>query len=556
MKKFVLLSVLSGSLLVACHGMHMSGQPMAQGEQMNAERLMEDIRELASDAYGGRAPMSEGGMKTLDYLESAFRRIGLAPMFGDSYRQPVDLVSITAQPANLHVDAGDTHKEYRYADDVVVGTRRPQENVQLQDSELVFVGYGINAPEYGWNDYEGLDVSGKTVLILVNDPGFATRDEQVFRGHAMTYYGRWTYKYDEAARQGAAAAFIIHETAPAAYPWAVVRSSWVGPQFHLSQPEAGAAEPVLVEGWMQHHVAEEMLRLAGHDLRELEARAASGAMHQVTDIEVSVQFANTLVHDRSWNIGALIPGAVHADELFVYMAHWDHLGTVAPVDPSSSDEDIIYNGAVDNASGTAALLELARAFTSGEAPQRSVGFLAVTAEESGLLGSAAYARDPAFPMNKTVAGINMDGLNVIGPMNDIIVVGHNSSELEDWLKKAAAQQGRVPVPEDEPEKGYYYRSDHFSFAKRGVPVLYAEGGSEHRELGSDYVRQKKAEYIEKHYHKPSDEIRGDWDMRGAMEDLEIYHTIGQGIANSRDWPKWYPGNEFKAIREQSMQSSM
>jgi Zn-dependent M28 family amino/carboxypeptidase len=519
------------------------------------ERMMAEIAELSSDAYGGRSPMSEGERLTLEFIEDRFRDLGLQPLFGDSYLQPVDLVSIEADPATVqmtfHLDGKD--RLVRYQEEMVAGTMRAVPESRVQSSEIVFVGYGIVAPEYGWNDYADVDVRGKTVLILINDPGFATQDPALFKGNAMTYYGRWSYKYEEAARQGAAAAVIIHDTAPAAYGWEVVRNSWTGPQFHLHRDNDNM-DRVPIESWVQRSVAEEVVAAAGLDLAALEQQALSLEFKAValgSTLDASVQ--NRVVRNQSYNVGALLPGSARPDELFIYTAHWDHIGTDQEV---AEGEDGIYNGAVDNASGISALLELARSFAAlPRAPERSVAFLAVTAEESGLLGSAHYANDPPIPMSRTVAGINMDAMHVHGPTNDVVVVGYGSSELEDILREKSAAQNRVVEPEEHPERGSYYRSDHFNFARKGVPMLYAESGSDHRELGPDYIKAKGKEYIELRYHTALDEITPDWDLRGAAQDIELYFAIGLDVADSDAWPQWYEGNEFRAVREQSLRAA-
>lgn len=520
----------------------------------DTDRIMSRIVELSSDQYGGRAPMSEGGRLTLDFIESRFRDMGLEPLFGESYRQPVELVSIEVDPATAHMtfhrDGQD--RQVKYADEMVIGTSRVAGESRVESSAVVFVGYGIVAPEYGWNDYADVDVQGKTVLILVNDPGFATQDAALFKGNAMTYYGRWTYKYEEAARQGAAAALVIHDTAPASYGWDVVRNSWTGAQFHLHS-ENDNMDRLAIESWIQKNIAEELLDAAGLDLATLEQQALSPQFKAVelgSTMSASVQ--NTVIRDHSYNIGALAPGSKRPGEVFIYTAHWDHLGTDLSV---PEGEDGIYNGAVDNASGIAALLELADSFAAlPRAPERSVAFLAVTAEESGLLGSAHYANDPAIPMSNTVGGINIDAMHVYGPTNDVVVVGYDSSELEDVLRNKAAAQERVVKPEEHPERGYYYRSDHFNFAKRGVPMLYAKSGSDHRELGPDYIKAKNAEYQKNRYHAVGDEIDDDWDLRGLALDIELYFAVGLELADSDNWPQWRQGNEFHAIREYSRQS--
>ena len=515
------------------------------------ERIRANILELSSDEFGGREPMSEGERLTLDFIESQFRSMGLQPMFGGSYRQPVSLVAITADPASaqmtFHLKGKD--RIVAHGSEMVLGTMRVVPESKVSNSEVVFVGYGVVAPEYGWNDYADVDVKGKTVLILINDPGSATGDESLFKGKAMTYYGRWTYKYEEAARQGAAAAVIIHDTVPAAYGWGVIQNSRTGPQFHLASPDDNMGRLPL-QSWIQKSVAEELVASAGHDLGSLMEQASKPEFRAIplgSTMDASVR--NDIVRNQSFNVGGVVPGSKRPDELFIYMGHWDHLGT----DPSVPEgEDGIYNGAVDNASGIAALLELARSFaTLPRAPERSVGFLAVTAEESGLLGSAHYSENPSVPVNQIVGGINLDAMHVYGPTNDVVVVGYGSSELEDVLKVKAADQNRVVEPEEHPEYGSYYRSDHFSLARKGVPMLYAESGSDHTELGSEYVEAKSKEFLENRYHSPRDEVTEDWDLRGVARDIELWFAVGLEAADSDRWPNWYEGNEFRAIRDQS-----
>ncbi len=521
--------------------------------KLDTAGLLERISTLASDEFGGRAPMSEGERLTLNYLETQFREMGLKPMFGDSYRQPVPLVSIEADPAmalSISDQEGNVHS-YSYETEVMLGSPQFAEEVTLARSELVWVGYGIVAPEYNWDDYKGIDVKGKTVVMLVNDPGFTTQNPELFNGKAMTYYGRWTYKYDEAARQGAAGALIIHQTAPAAYGWNVVVDSWNGPQFHLATGNDNM-DRLRVEGWLQYEIAEELFSLAGLSLEGLSEDAAKGSVQpQSTGLMASVNIRNTIERAESFNVGAVLPGSERPDELFIYMAHWDHLGTNAHEE--GEEGDFIFNGAEDNASGTSGMLEIAQAFASlPERPKRSVGFIAVTAEESGLLGSKAYTVKPAFPMNKTVGGINMDRLNFRGKVNDVVVMGFGGSEMETILAEEARPYGRTLTPEPTPEKGFYYRSDHFNFAKRGVPILYARGGTADRTHGADYIAKRNEEYVKNRYHSPADEISEDWDVEAAIEDLVLFYKIGKRVANSDEWPHWYEGNEFRAIREASL----
>ena len=529
----------------------MAGDPT---DLIEIDGLMRRIRTLASDEFGGRAPMSEGERLTLDFLEKEFTEMGLEPMFGDSYRQAVPLVAIEAtSDLTLRVASpeGEDILSFANGPESAVWTTRVVEKTGLENSELVWAGYGIIAPEYGWNDYAGLDVTGKTVIVLVNDPGYATQDPDLFNGNAMTYYGRWTYKYEEAARQGAAGLLIIHETGAAAYGWNVIEDGRQGPQFHLAS-DNNNMHRVKVEGWLQHPVADQILASAGQDLATLEAQAAKASIPPIPlGLTASVSIQNSIEFAESYNVGAIRPGTDAADELFIYMAHWDHLGTIAHEE--GEEGDFIYNGAEDNASGTAGLLEVAEAWANTpEAPRRTIGFLAVTAEESGLLGSKAYAAKPRFPMNKTVGGINMDVLNFRGKMSDVVVVGYGGSEMEEILAEVARESGRTITPEATPEKGSYYRSDHFNFAKKGVPILYAKGGTTDREHGSEYIKQRNVDYVANRYHAPGDEIREDWDLEAAIEDLNLFYRIGHRLAYSDDWPEWYEGNEFRAIREASL----
>jgi len=525
-------------------------------EQIETAGLLEHISTLASDEFGGRAPMSEGERLTLNYLEQQFKEMGLKPMFGDSYRQAVPLVSIDADPdmaLSISDMEGNIHS-YAYGTEVMLGSPQVSEENGFNRSELVWVGYGIVAPEYNWNDYEGISVKGKTVVILVNDPGYATQNPELFNGNSMTYYGRWTYKYEEAARQGAAGALIIHQTAPAAYGWNVVEDSWKGPQFHLAT-ENNNMDQVKVQGWLQYETAKDIFSIAGMNLDDMTVDAAKSSVNPYSmGLSASVNISNTIQRAESFNVGAVLPGSDRADELFIYMAHWDHLGTT----PHKEDQegDFIFNGAEDNASGTGGLLEIAQAFAAlPSPPQRSVGFLSVTAEESGLLGSQAYAAKPAYPLNKTIGGINMDRLNFRGKMNDVVVIGHGGSEMETVLAEEALNFGRTVTPEATPEKGYYYRSDHFNFAKKGVPILYARGGTADRNHGADYITERNADYVKNRYHSPADEVNDNWDVDAAVEDLVLFFNIGNRLANSNEWPQWFEGNEFRAIREASLAGS-
>jgi len=518
----------------------------AAAATITVDDLTNDIRVLASDEFEGRGPSSPGEEKTINYLQTEFEKLGLEPGNGDSYFQEVPLVSITADPStSLLVQGGSGAHRFSYGGEVMVWTKRVVGRAAITNSDMVFVGYGIVAPEYDWNDYDGLDVRGKTVVVLVNDPGYATQDEALFNGNAMTYYGRWTYKFEEAARQGAAGALIVHETEPAAYPWGTVQGSWSGPQFGLVAEDNNMSR-VAIEGWVSLETATTIFDQAGLSLDSLKTLAVQRGFKAVPlGLRASLSLRNTIQQSTSHNVVAVLPGGERPDEYFVYMAHWDHFGS----DPSL-EGDQIYNGALDNATGTAALIEVAEAFTSLErAPARSIVFLAVTAEEQGLLGSAYYGANPIFPPEKTVAALNMDGLNILGPMNDVTIVGYGNSELDDYLEEAAADQGRVVIPDPEPEAGYYYRSDHFNFAKVGIPALYPNEGTDHVEHGKEWSQEKRDEYRALHYHKPSDEYRSDWDLTGAIDDLQLYFEVGYRIANESTFPNWREGTEFKAIRD-------
>ncbi len=519
-------------------------------ETITADDLLADVLTLSSDEFEGRAPSSAGEQKTIEFLRSEFEKLGLDPGNGDSYFQEVPLVEITADPsARLVVHGRGAQTSFGYGRDFIAWTKRVMRRAAINSSELVFVGYGIVAPEYGWNDYEGLDVAGKTVVVLVNDPGFATQNAALFNGNAMTYYGRWTYKYEEAARQGAAGAFIVHETEPAAYPWAVVQGSWSGPQFGLVAEDNNMSR-VAVEGWWPVDVTRQVFEQAGLDYDSLKSLAEQAGFQAVPmGLRASLTLQNEVERSVSNNVLAVIPGTDRADEYVVYMAHWDHFG----LDPNL-EGDQIYNGALDNSTGTSALIELAEAFLSLDArPSRSIVFMGVTAEEFGLLGSAHYAQNPIVPLDKTVAAINIDGLNILGPMNDISVVGHGNSELDDYLEEAAAGQGRTVRADPEPEKGYYYRSDHFNFAKVGVPALFPGAGTDHVVHGEEWTKQRRDEYTAQHYHKVSDEYRPDWDLSGAIDDVRLYFEVGYRIANESRFPNWREGTEFKAIRDAMME---
>jgi Zn-dependent M28 family amino/carboxypeptidase len=510
--------------------------------------LHEHIAVLASDEFEGRAPATPGEEKTIAYLEQQFKELGIGPGNGDSYFQSVAVTEITtSSDAILQLQGSDYGASFNYGEEMMVGTQQQIPFVTVQGSEVVFVGYGIVAPERNWNDYANIDVTDKTVIILVNDPGYATQDPEVFNGNSMTYYGRWTYKYEEAARQGAAAALIVHETGPAGYGWDVVSGSWSGPQIGLEAANLNG-DRTEIEGWLTLPSAEAVFDGAGLSYQELKAAAARPGFQAVplADIKASVSIENSVRTSQSQNVIAAIPGSLRPEETVIYTAHWDHLG----LNPETQGDNI-YNGAADNATGTAGLLALAKLHTESTAPERTVVFLAVTAEESGLLGSKWYAEHPIYPIPTTVANINIDVLNTFSKMKDIVVVGAGSSELEDYLEVAAATQNRYTAPEPNPERGYYYRSDHFNFAKVGVPALYLETGEDSIEFGREWGAQQAQDYNENRYHAPSDEYDPHWDLSGGAQDLLLYFNVGERLTNTSSFPKWREGNEFKSIRDET-----
>ena len=517
---------------------------------LSAEDLLAHMRVLASDEFEGRGPGTEGDRRTVDYLVSQFRALGLEPGNPDgTFVQRVPLMGFeTSSQASFTTAQGQI--ALARLDDYVALSRL--ERAELADLELVFVGYGAVAPEYGWDDFKDVDVKGKALVMLVNDPQVtsagdpARLDEALFRGKAMTYYGRWTYKYEIAKQKGAAAAILVHETGPAGYPWEVVSGSWGREGFDLAGPGAAEAH-VPVESWIQRAVAERLFAQSGLDFEQAKAAALKRDFQPIVLPGARASFACSarIRHIESSNVVALRRGRhpEKRDELLVLTAHWDHLGR----DPSRTD-DPIFNGALDNASGTAALLELAQAFQLVD-PERSILFLAVTAEEKGLLGSKYYATHPLYPLARTLANVNMDGLNPYGRTLDLVNVGQGFSTLDEVLAEVAALQGRRIEPDPESEKGYYFRSDHFSFVQQGVPALYAESGIDFRGRPAGWGKAQRERYTAEDYHKPSDEMRDDWDLSGALEDVALYLRVAWRLSEADAWPAWKPGSEFKAVRE-------
>ncbi len=516
-----------------------------------SEATMKDVtRELSLDSYEGRAPGSVGEEKTVAYLIAKYKAAGLEPGNNGSWTQDVPLIEITAKNVSALTIADRSGKamSFAYGNEYVIGSYRETPKTDIMKSEMVFVGHGIVAPEKGWNDYAGVDVKGKTVVVMVNDPDFENEGlDGPFGGKAMTYYGRWTYKYEEAARQGAAAVLIIHDTAPAAYGWNVVNSSWTGTQF-LAQSKDGGKSQTQANGWIQKSVAKKIFAAAGQDLdKQMAAAKKKGFKAVPLNLTASMNFENDIARKASKNVIGVMKGTKRPDEYVLYTAHWDHLGRCT----AAADGDDICNGAVDNATGTAALVALAEGFAKAGAPERSVVFLAVTAEESGLLGSKFYAENPVFPLSQTVGGVNMDAFSMSGPAKNLTVIGKGKSQLDLYLEAAAKSEGRTPEMEPTPEKGFYYRSDHFSFAKLGVPMVYFEGGDDLVTGGKAAAKAAAEDYEKNRYHAPDDEFNEKWDWSGVMSDLKLYYRVGRMLAMTDAWPNWNDGDEFRAVRDKS-----
>jgi Zn-dependent M28 family amino/carboxypeptidase len=516
-----------------------------------SEKTMQDVtRELSLDTYEGRAPGSIGEEKTVAYLISKFKAAGLEPGNNGSWTQDVPLIEITAKNVSALsiADRNGKAMSFAYGSEYVIGSYREAHKTDIKQSDMVFVGHGIVAPEKGWNDYAGVDVKGKTVVVMVNDPDFENQGlDGPFGGKAMTYYGRWTYKYEEAARQGAAAVLIIHDTAPAAYGWNVVNSSWTGTQF-LAQSKDGGKSQTQANGWIQKSVAKDIFAAAGQNLEKQMAAAKQKGFKAVPlNLTASLSFENDIARKASKNVIGVMKGTKRPDEYVLYTAHWDHLGRCT----AAADGDDICNGAVDNATGTAALVALAEGYTKAGAPDRSVVFLAVTAEESGLLGSKYYAENPIFPLSQTVGGVNMDAFSMSGPAKNLTVIGKGKSQLDTYLEAAAKSEGRTPEMEPTPEKGFYYRSDHFSFAKLGVPMVYFEGGDDLIIGGKAAAKAAADDYEKNRYHAPGDEFDENWDWSGVMSDLKLYYRVGRMLAMTNAWPNWNEGDEFRAVRDKS-----
>ncbi len=525
-------------------------------ESMTEEALLNHIRVLSSDEFEGRSPGTKGETLTVKYLTEEFQKLGLKPGNPNgTYVQEVPLVGFTPKPSGWFV-AGGKRITMKFPDEAVALTRRSVPETMVENSEMIFVGYGVVAPEYGWDDFKDVDVRGKTIVMLINDPAIpdpndpTQYDTTMFRGKAMTYYGRWTYKYEIASEKGAAAAIIIHETGPAGYPFGVISGSWGRENFDIKTPDGNMNRPA-VEAWISLPKAQELLTASGFDYEKLKHEAIKKDFRPISlGARATFRIQNTMRDVPSANVLAKLEGSDSRlkDEYIVYTAHWDHLGK-----DETLTGDQIFNGALDNASGTASLLEIAKAFTKlNPPPKRSILFLAVTAEERGLLGAKYYATHPLYPLQKTLANINIDGINQWGRTKDIVVVGFGNSTLDDLIVELAREVQRVVVPDPEPEKGFFYRSDHFEFAKQGVPALYTDSGIDYVGKPEGYGKQKRDEYTNNDYHKPSDEIKPDWDLSGAIEDNRLLFRVGYEVAQRPQWPEWEPGTEFKAKREEML----
>ena len=525
-------------------------------EAITPDGLLAHIKILASDQFEGRAPGTEGEELSVKYITDQIKQIGLKPGNPNgSYVQEVPLAGIKSEP-RISFAIGDKKTELRYPDDFVASSARLQSEIKVENSNMVFVGYGIVAPEYGWDDYKDADVSGKTILMLIGDPPVpdpkdaSKLDDKMFKGKAMTYYGRWTYKYEIAAQKGAAAAVIIHETEPAAYPYSVVKTSWAKENYEIDNPNKNM-EAVPVRSWITLDVAKRLLTDTGQDFDALKKSAITKEFRPVAlNAKANIEIKQTLRSFKSRNVIGKLEGGdpKFSDEYVIYTAHWDHLGRHPGL-----QGDQIFNGAIDNASGVASVIQLGAAFTKlNPPPKRSVLFMTTTAEEAGLLGAKFYAEHPLYPLEKTLADINIDTVNAWGKTRDIEDLSDNNSTLDALLAAAATRNGRVMTPNSQPEKGSFYRADHFEFSKLGVPSLYTGGGKDFIGKPAEFGQQKKDDYTAHHYHQVSDEVDPNWDLSGAVQDVDLLFEVGYQVANGDKFPEWKPGTEFKAKRDEMM----
>ena len=539
MRNFLAFLFLAG-YLTAC-------SPKSESYQFQVADLEPNLITLSSDEFMGRMPFTEGEKLTTSFLESKFKEMGLEPGNGDSYFQEVPMVSIITYPEqSMEFKTAQGSVVGEGLKDFVIWTQRTDSVVRVENAEVVFAGFGIVAPEYGWDDYKNLDVKGKIVVVMINDPGFGSEDSTFFKGNTMTYYGRWTYKYEEAVRQGALGCLIVHNTIPAGYGFNNIQNSWKASKLYLD--DRGQDKYKLgFEGWITLPFAKQLFEKMGKNESELLQNARTPDFQGFsTGMSLSTSLTVEPTYNVSKNVIAKVTGKTAPEEVIIYTAHWDHIGIGKPDETG----DTIYNGALDNASGTAALLALAKAFKTDEQPDRTVVFLAVTAEEQGLWGSAYYAKQPIYPKEKTVANINMDGVNPYGKMKDVSVIGVGQSEMEDLLDEELKKLGRYAAPEPNPVVGYYFRSDHFNFAKIGIPALYIGTGIDHVEKGKEFGKQLQDDYVAQYYHKPADEYDPTrWNLDGAVDDVQLLYQVGRNLANSTKWPGWKEGSEFKAIRD-------
>ena len=509
------------------------------------EKYKKHVVTLASDEFEGRAPGTAGGEKTKNYIASHFESLGLSS-FGGSYLMPVNLtgINLNVDESYFNLSVNGEMLDLNYRTDVVYGTTRQIEEVTFDDSDLIFVGYGVNAPEYDWNDYK-VDVKGKTVVMLINDPGFELKGAE-FNGKAMTYYGRWTYKFEEAARQGAAGVLIIHETAPASYPWGVVENGWSGEQLNLTFADRNLNRSAL-EGWITLETAEQLFAELGTSYDEMKSLALTKDFQPVTmeGMKLSSKMVNSIRTSDSHNVVGYVEGSEAPEEFVLIMGHWDHMGV-----DTSLEGDQIYNGAVDNATGTAAVMHMAETFSKRK-PKRSVAFIGLTAEESGLLGSAYLVENAPFEYRNVIGGLNLDAFPAIGKSKDITIIGYGASELEAVLDKHASVQGKYLAPDKSPEAGFFYRSDHINFAKKGIPMIYADPGIDLVDGGIEKGLELSRNYTANDYHKPTDEVRDDWDWEGIEQDMDIFTNFIDDLANSGEYPNWYIKSEFRALRDAS-----
>lgn len=546
MRQWTLLTVI---LLSACSPNSDNLVQQAE-ESINAEDMASYVRMLASDEFQGRKPFTEGEAKTIKYLSEQFEKIGLKAPYEGSYLQEVPMVQISYQPSpSIELKLPKGNLKLDYVQDYIAKTPHIVDEVNIMNTEMVFAGYGIVAPEYDWDDYAHLDVRDKIVLVLVNDPGFATQDPTFFKGNAMTYYGRWAYKYEEAARQGAKGIWVIHETSAAGYPWASL-SNTCGSNLYLLD-ENNNLDQCELTGWITEEACAKIFDYNGMDFAQSKKAAASRDFKPFSlNTHLNLKIQNDLKYDSSHNVVGMIEGKERKDECIVYSAHWDHFG-IGPV----HDGDSIYNGAADNALAVACMLETAKAFAQAPQPERSIVFVSITAEETGMLGSNYYASHSLFEPHKTAANLNYELPLPIGRMKDVTITGFGQSELDEYVERSAREQDRYIAPEPSPENGMYYRSDHFSFAKVGIPSLFIKGWQDSREHGREWAKEQISHYWNTAYHKPADEFNEQVaDLSGNVEDAKLFFKIGWQLANEDSFPEWSDDSEFKSIRESSMQA--